>query len=220
MLPVVSQRCCRRWFWQCHWITSLKHNAALGCDNSRVCHMRIEWEFWVEYYAETFDDKRRINFSTWYMKWHQVVNLITSTGWCELNDFRLGGVQLKPICLEPSINTGRAVLMLVNFYLQVSFWCGFVLGMTLNCIRIFIVTGSFFYWCVIRPARQRFFIYLRILIISYLATFFALIDFLCWCAVKQSINQFWCGYVNLRFISILVMIYSKWTDHLRELWIK
>jgi len=51
-----------------------------------------------------------------------------------------------------------------------------VLGMTLNCIDIFIVTGSFLYWCVMRPASQRFFIhsciYLRILIISYLATSF------------------------------------------------
>jgi len=48
-------------------------------------------------------------------------------------------------------------------------------GMTLNCIHIFIVTGNFLYWCVIRPVSQRFFIhsciYLRILIISYLATF-------------------------------------------------
>jgi len=50
-----------------------------------------------------------------------------------------------------------------------------VQGMTLNCIYIFIITGSFLYWCVMRPASQRFFIhsciYLRILIISYLATF-------------------------------------------------
>jgi len=50
-----------------------------------------------------------------------------------------------------------------------------VLGMTLNCINIFIVTGSFLYWYVMRPVSQRFFIhsciYLRILIISYLATF-------------------------------------------------
>jgi len=37
--------------------------------------------------------------------------------------------------------------------------------MTLNCIHIFIVTSSFLYWCVMRPAN------------------------LCWCAVKQSINQ-------------------------------
>jgi len=47
--------------------------------------------------------------------------------------------------------------------------------MTLNCIHVFIVTGGFLYWCVMRPASQRFFIYscihLRILIISYLATF-------------------------------------------------
>jgi len=33
-----------------------------------------------------------------------------------------------------------------------------VLGMTLNCIHIFIVTGSLLYWCVMRPTSQRFFI--------------------------------------------------------------
>jgi len=47
--------------------------------------------------------------------------------------------------------------------------------MTFNCIHIFIVTGSVLYCCVLRPASQRFFIhsciYLRILIITYLATF-------------------------------------------------
>jgi len=77
-----------------------------------------------------------------------------------------------------------------------------VMGMTINCIHIFIVTGSFFYWCVMRPASLRFFlhscIYLRILIISYLATFLGTnISFLCWCAVKQSINQ-------LPFILLLI----------------
>jgi len=34
---------------------------------------------------------------------------------------------------------------------------GFVLGMTLSCIHIFIVTVSFLYWCVMRPACQHFF---------------------------------------------------------------
>jgi len=70
-----------------------------------------------------------------------------------------------------------------------------VLGMTLNCIHIFIVTGSFLYWCVMRPASQRFFmhscIYLRILIISYLATFLGtngLSGLMCRKAVNQSIN--------------------------------
>jgi len=65
--------------------------------------------------------------------------------------------------------------------------------MTLNCIHIFMVTGSFLYWCVMRPASQRFFIhsciYLWILIICYLATFLGTNSLLCWCAVKQSINQ-------------------------------
>jgi len=75
-----------------------------------------------------------------------------------------------------------------------------VLDMTLNCIHIFIVTGSFLYWCVMRPASRRFFIhsciYLRILIISYLATFLgtnSLSVLMCRKAVtntvKQSINQ-------------------------------
>jgi len=67
--------------------------------------------------------------------------------------------------------------------------------MTLNCIHIFIVTGSFLYWCVMRPASQRFFIhsciYLRILIISYLATFLgtnSLSVLMCRKAVNRSIN--------------------------------
>jgi len=34
-----------------------------------------------------------------------------------------------------------------------------VQGMTLNCIHIFIVTGSFLYWCVMRLASQSFFIH-------------------------------------------------------------
>jgi len=68
--------------------------------------------------------------------------------------------------------------------------------MTLNCIHIFIVTGRFLYWCVVRPASQRFFvhscIFLRIFIISYLATFLgtnSLSVLMCRKAVSQSINQ-------------------------------
>jgi len=68
--------------------------------------------------------------------------------------------------------------------------------MTLNCIHIFIVTGSFLYWCVMRLASQRFFIhsciYLRILIISYLATFLgtnSLSVLMCRKAVNQSIKH-------------------------------
>jgi len=67
-----------------------------------------------------------------------------------------------------------------------------VLGMTLNCIHIFIVTGSVLYWRVLRPASQRFFIVVFIYESwSYLILqrFLAPIAFLCWCAVKQSINQ-------------------------------
>jgi len=69
--------------------------------------------------------------------------------------------------------------------------------MTLNCSHIFIVTGSFLYWCVMRPACRRFFIhsciYLRILIISYLATFLgtnSLSVLKCRKAVNQSTNTF------------------------------
>jgi len=69
-----------------------------------------------------------------------------------------------------------------------------VQGMTLNCIHIFIVTGSFLNWCVMKPASQRFFIhnciYLRILIIYYLATFLgtnSLSVLMCCKAVNQSI---------------------------------
>jgi len=76
-------------------------------------------------------------------------------------------------------------------------YTGNVQGMTLNCIHIFIVTGSFLYWCVMRPASQRFFIrsciYLRILIISYLATFFdtnSLSVLMCCRAVDRSIDQY------------------------------
>jgi len=74
-----------------------------------------------------------------------------------------------------------------------------VLGMTLNCNHIFIATGSFLYWCVMRPASQRFlmhsYIYLRILIISYLATFLgtnSLSVLICRKAINQSINPQCC----------------------------
>jgi len=84
-----------------------------------------------------------------------------------------------------------------------------VQGMTLNCIHVFIVTGSFSYWFVMRPASQRFFIhcciYLRILIISSLATFLgtnSLSVLMCHKAVNQSINQQSLPNVSLR--SVLV----------------
>jgi len=68
-----------------------------------------------------------------------------------------------------------------------------VLGMTLNCIHIYIDTGSFLCWCVMTPASQRFFIhnciYLRILIISYSEMFLGTNSFsvlMCRKAVNQS----------------------------------
>jgi len=82
-------------------------------------------------------------------------------------------------------------------------------GMTLYCIRIFIVTVSFLYWYVMRPARQRLCIhsciYLRILIISYLATFLgtnSLSVLMCRKAVKQSPE--WT--ISLRQLASLVRI--------------
>jgi len=68
--------------------------------------------------------------------------------------------------------------------------------MTLNCIHIIIVTGSFLYWCVMRSASRLFFVcscfYLRILIISYLATFLgtnSLSVLMCHKTVNQSIHK-------------------------------
>jgi len=71
------------------------------------------------------------------------------------------------------------------------------LGTILNCIHIFIVTGNFLYWCVMRPVSQCFFIhsciYLRILIISYLATFLGnnSLYVMCCKAVSQSTFKLW-----------------------------
>jgi len=70
-----------------------------------------------------------------------------------------------------------------------------VLGMTLNCIHIIIVTGRFLYWCVMRPASQRFFIHscIYLFIISYLATYrgtSSLCVLMCRKAVNQSIAYF------------------------------
>jgi len=63
-----------------------------------------------------------------------------------------------------------------------------VLGMTLNCIHIFIVTGSFLYWCVMKPASQRFCIHRCILIISYLTTFLG-INSLSMLMCRKTVNQ-------------------------------
>jgi len=98
-----------------------------------------------------------------------------------------------------------------------------VLGIMLNCIHIFIITGSFLYWCVMRPASQRFFIhsciYVRILIISYLATFLgtnSLSVLMCRKTVNQST---W--YSVLRVTSWeLALTSSQWlhiSSHMRRL---
>jgi len=82
-----------------------------------------------------------------------------------------------------------------------------VLGMMLNCIHtewcpgheVKLLPHIHYHWqlfvLMCHEAGQSAFLrihscnYVQILIISYLATFLALIAFLCWCAVKQSINQ-------------------------------
>jgi len=74
-----------------------------------------------------------------------------------------------------------------------------------------------------RPASQRFFIHncihLRILIISNLEHFLALIAFLCCCAVKQSINQ--CQDFNIAHSTIAIIanprclpLYYKLKSHI------
>jgi len=78
--------------------------------------------------------------------------------------------------------------------------------MTLNGIHIFIFTGSFLYWCVMRPASQHFFIhsciYLRLLILSYLATFLgtnSLSVLMC----RKAVNQLIVWLFSFSFLSIL-----------------
>jgi len=95
-------------------------------------------------------------------------------------------------CLAISININWCHVELA----KITWMCDFslyVLGVTLNCIHLFIVTISFIYWCVMRPASLRFFIcssiYLRILS-SYLATFLdtnSLAVLKCRKAVNQSL---------------------------------
>jgi len=93
------------------------------------------------------------------------------------------------------VRTLLYLLSLVDVYAVVQRSYG-VLGMTLNFIHIFIVTGSFLYCCVMRSASQRFFIhsciYVLILIISYSATFLgtnSLSVLMCRKAINQSVNQ-------------------------------
>jgi len=90
------------------------------------------------------DNSDERNCGKCWMLWLCVPFLIQST-WCSL-DFSF---------------------LFAHYYARVKFiWLNFnnqlfktVLGMMLNCIHIFIVTGSFLYWCVMRLASQRFFIH-------------------------------------------------------------
>jgi len=63
-------------------------------------------------------------------------------------------------------------------------YCIVFLGMTLNCIHIFIVTGSFFVLMCHEAGQSAFlhtqlYLSIRILIISDLATFLGTLAFLC-----------------------------------------
>jgi len=135
-------------------------------------------------------------------------------------------------------NSSSLFLCVINTVFSKPWFRFCVLGMTLNCIHTewcpghdvklhphFIVTGSFLYWCVMRPVSQRFFIhsciYLRILIVSYLATFLgtnSLSVLMCRKAVSQSIDlgSIWsmCGVRSIwrrpcaplkQFLSISIM---------------
>jgi len=77
-------------------------------------------------------------------------------------------------------------------------------GMTLNCIQIFIVTGSFLYWFVMRPASQRFSIHSCILIISFIIALFLgtnrLSVLICCKAVNQSIINIICDQIGFLFL--------------------
>jgi len=95
--------------------------------------------------------------------------------------------------LQTALISGQVLAVIPSWHWMPFQNICYFLGMTLNCIHIFIVTDSFLYWCVMRPASQRFFthscIYLRILIISYLATFLgtnSLSVLMCRKAVNQS----------------------------------
>jgi len=117
--------------------------------------------------------------------------------WLPLTSSSIGTSSTELLDLE---NVGVAVEISLLFWVWaeiyvISYLLPDVLGMTLNCIHIFIVTGSFLYWCVMRPASQRLFIhsciYQRILIISYLATFLgtnSLSVLMCRKVVNQSVN--------------------------------
>jgi len=73
-------------------------------------------------------------------------------------------------------------------------------GMTLNCIHIFIVTGSFFV-LMCHEAGQSAFIYESWWYLIF-QCFLALMAFLCWCAVKQSINES----INMKLVFVYMAV--------------
>jgi len=134
----------------------------------------------------------------WPIVWHaagwEVQHFVSSAfSHCSFTNF----VMKFPQNMVDCANKNGAELYLCQWNVQEKFHV--VLSMTLNCIHIFIVTGSFLYWCAMRPSSQRFFIhsciYLRIWIISYLATFLigtnSLSVLMCRKAVNQSIILVW-----------------------------
>jgi len=121
---------------------------------------------------------------TWWATWRR------TDGWLQNWNRMIENI----VCLF--IQAAWSCLLMLWLLTVLYYFVLFCSRMTLNCIHIFIVTGSFLYWCVTRPASQRFFIihsciYLRILIISYLATFLStnsLSVLMCRKAVNQSIK--------------------------------
>jgi len=125
---------------------------------------------------------------------------------------------LKPNLVNLVQGSSRVDLLTHQIGYQWQWKCGCSLtlcpGHDVKLHPHFIVTGSFLYWCVMRPASQRFFInsciYLRILILSYFLTFLGTNSFLCWCAVKQSINQNQIGWRSVEIWHRHVVLKTEW----------
>jgi len=104
-----------------------------------------------------------------------------------------------------------------------------VQGMTLTASTFSFWTGSFLHRCVMRPASQRFFIhrciYLRLLIISYLAKFLgtnSLSVLMCRKAVNQSIVDvdWWIVFCPLAVVWCSVVYRYIQSPRLHSVWVK
>jgi len=87
--------------------------------------------------------------------------------------------------------------------------------MTLNCIHIFVVTGSFLYWCVMWPASHRFFIHsciylwilYHILLSNVSSTFLnSLSVLMCRKAVNQSCLLWTLLYIHVAFVRAIYIV--------------